>query len=98
MALSDEDKFFLIEKMTVYAIVVMSLFLKNTYNYETLNEYEKLQAGIIKQYKKFTWDNCGADNEKDKEYYWNTIKNSFFINFYRILRIQRVPLCTLSPY
>ena len=78
MPLSDEDRFFLIEEMTVYTIVVMSLFLKNTYNYENLGEYDELHAGIIEQYKKFTWKNCGADNEKDKEYYWNTIKNSFF--------------------
>lgn len=78
MSLLDEDKFFLIEKTTIYAIVVMSLFLKNTYNYEDLGEYDKLHAGIIEQYKKFTQKNCGADNEKGKEYYWNIIKDGLF--------------------
>jgi len=76
ISLSDENKFFLIEEMTTYAIVMMSLFLKNTHNYEQLDEYDKLHSGIIERYKKFIWENCGVDNKNDKEYYWNTNKDS----------------------
>lgn len=78
MIISNEDESILIENMTMYSIIILDLFLLASWNYEYISEYDNLHTGIINQYKKFIWENSGANNEKDKEMYWRFIQDSMF--------------------